>query len=83
MNDLEVEIDVGLCNDTMPPIVVPLSDRAKEKMDLPEGALGALFIDNSAQEFLAVFPSDWICGNIELEYGDKDLIVLMSIKVLH
>jgi len=76
-------VDIGLYYGTMPPIIVPLSDRAREKMGLEEACLGAMFLEDAAEDVLAsIAEEDWlVCELEDLPYGD--LINLMNIKLLH
>ena len=76
--------DIGLYYGCMPPIVVPLTDRAREKIGLTEFYDGAIFIDAEPMEVIAAISEDgWLLTEIEEMPESADVIKLMSIKVLH
>lgn len=65
MSDEKEEYDVGLWHLTNPPVVVPLSDRAKEKMCMPEGTSGVIFPYDTPDEVLGFFGDDFTFTNLE------------------
>lgn len=77
-------IDINLCFICTPPLMIPVSDRAKEKMNLPEGVGSAIMLEDlDAIGTLGLLcDNDWILGNQD-EPPESKLIMLMSTKVLH
>lgn len=73
--------DVGLYFACVPPLIVPLSARAKEKLPCGAGFDAVMFLEDSAEEVLATFPPDWVA--VALEDFDGNRVKLLSIKVLH
>jgi hypothetical protein len=81
-NDDE-EADIGFYYGCIPPIVVPLSQRAKDKLALTEFYDGALFLDCEPMDVLvAISNHDWSLINLD-EPPEGGVIKLMNIKVLH
>lgn len=74
------EPDIGLFFATTPPIVVPLSQRAKDRMRLPEGVDCAIFLEEP-EKVLAMFGEDYLVLMLK-EYSPK-LIKPMSVQRLH
>lgn len=74
--------DVGMSWVVTPPIIIPLSARAKDKMRLPEGADAGIYLDADPVEALELFEDDYIIIVLEEDYI-PNLIAVMSIKVLH
>ena len=72
--------DVGLCFLTSPPLIVPISQRAKDRLQLPEGVDCALFMEQ-AEKVIALFGEDYVFLHLE-EYEPK-LIMPLSIQRLH
>ena len=72
--------DILICYATMPPMIIPVTEQAKRILPLGE-ADAALFLDDDAEDVLALFGDDMIVAMRE-EYRPK-LIVTMSIKQLH
>lgn len=62
------DIDMGINFITQPPVLIPISRRAKAFMDLPAGCDGAI-IAESAEKVLAALPDDWTFGNVTDELG--------------
>ena len=56
-------MDVGLWFATVPPVLVPVSDRAKKMLPLPEGCDGMIVLDEPA-DIMQRFPDDWTVGEI-------------------
>ena len=83
MQNEDQEADVGLYYGCIPPIVVPLSQRAKDKLNLTEFYDGALFMNCAPIDVLkAICEHDWMLITLEEPPGGG-VIKLMSIKVLH
>jgi hypothetical protein len=80
----EPEVDINLCFLCSPPLIIPVSDRAKARISLPEGVEAALFLEDPAEDVLSVVLAreDWIIGTTD-DPPSSELIKLMSIKVLH
>ena len=77
----EVEIDILVCYLMQPPALVPLSKRAKEVLDLPEGTDAAVFLEDTAEEVMGAFEDDYVLGMDDCHVPKN--IVTMSIKLLH
>jgi hypothetical protein len=82
VSDSKVEPDVGLCWSTSPPLVVPLSKRAKGIIKLPENVDCAIFLNDSPEMIMGLFPEDTIIMAMAEDYA-PNLIVAMTIKQLH
>ena len=76
----DMEIDISLCFHTMPPVLVPVSDRARKKFGLEHGTC-AMFLEHDAEEVLDAIDDDWVLFNDE-EYMPKNIVV-MTINKLH
>lgn len=53
-------IDIGICQKTSPPVLIPVSERALKKLDLPEGADCCIFLENNPLDIMSQFPDDWM-----------------------
>jgi hypothetical protein len=80
----EPDIDINLCFLCSPPLVIPVSDRAKARMCLPDGVEAALFLEDPAENVLDIIAADgdWMIATTD-DLPSNELIKLMSIKVLH
>jgi hypothetical protein len=78
------EIDINLCFLCTPPLIIPVSDRAKARMALPEGVEAALFLEDPAENVLSIIVAegDWMIATTD-DLPSSELIKLMSIKVMH
>lgn len=52
--------DVGICQKVTPPVVVPISERAIAKLDLPVGVDCCIFLEAHPFDVLSLFPDDWV-----------------------
>lgn len=78
----EKEPDVGFyfaMGDT--PLLIPISQRAKDKLNMPRGADCAIFIGEHPYDVLRIFGDGYIFSTLE-EYTPV-LIAAMTIKQLH
>ncbi len=57
------DMDVGLWFATVPPVIVPVSKRAKKILRLPEGFEGMIVLEEPAS-IIAKFPDEWMIGEI-------------------
>jgi hypothetical protein len=73
--------DVGMYFKCMPPIVVPISDRAKARLGWTGFYDGYIFLENPVEEVLALFDEDWVV--VDLEEFNGEVVKLATIKTLH
>jgi hypothetical protein len=64
-------------------VMVPLTDRAKFIMDLPEGAQGAWLDEISPMDLLVLFPDDFIVGKERQLIDESKIVTLQMDKGLH
>lgn len=72
-------VDVKLYFGTSPPCMVPMSSRAKEYLDLPEGVEGILLTDCPSKA-IAVFPPDYV---FEETKQSPKIVAITGISRLH
>ena len=63
--------------------MVPLSDRAKLVMDLPEGAQGAWLDEVSPMDLISLFPGDFVVGKDRQLINEGKIVTLHIDKTLH
>ena len=81
---IDVEVDIGLYYGCMPPIVVPISDRAKAKIGMTDFHDGVIFLDADPVEvMIAISEDSWVLVELDELPSGAEVIKLMSIKVLH
>jgi hypothetical protein len=68
------EADIGFWHGIVPPAIMPLSDRAKEHMDLPEHCDAVVLIDGP-DRVLASFPDGYSIVAIGRDEGPHTLAV--------
>jgi len=73
--------DVGICFLTDPPLIVPLSSRAKLRLGLPEYADSILYLDSSPAELLGKLEDDWMV--VTLEDYEPSVIMVSKLRELH
>ena len=74
-------IDVAFCDRVMPPLIIPVSARAKERLNLADDCDCALFYMDTAEEVLAMFGEGYVF-TMDTEYVAKKIAV-MTINMLH
>ena len=73
--------DIGLFFGVDPPLIVPISKRAVEFFQLPDGYDCTLYIEEDPADVLKLFPENWIVVTLE-EYTPNSAI-FRSINRLH
>lgn len=76
------EPDIGLSWKTSPPLVVPISQRARDILNLPAGVDCAVFLEEEPERVMSIFPDDLLIISMEEDYNPK-LIATATIKQLH
>lgn len=66
--------DIGLWHQTSPPVIIPMSKRAMELMDLPEGADGAIFLCD-ANEWVDSVPDDFVVAALHADYHPGYIVI--------
>lgn len=62
--DQSLDVDLKLCFETTPPIMVPMSDRAKLHFSLPEGVEGVILV-GELEHVLGSVPADYVMQNTD------------------
>ena len=77
----DVEVDIGMYFEVMPPLIIPISERAKEFLGLDEGVDAGIAFETTPEETIGCFPEDWVVAT--MENCDVSLIAVLTIKQLH
>ena len=72
-------IDIAMYFATVPPILIPVSERAIKMLGLPEGVDGILIMDEP-ENIISAFPADYIVGAAT---EVPRVVVLAGLEVLH
>lgn len=74
------DVDIQICYITMPPLFIPVSDLAKEIIELEEGYDCGIFLEASAEEVMAFLPETALIQEVEFI---PTSIQVLTIKPLH
>jgi hypothetical protein len=77
--------DIGLWTETTPPVVVPMSKRAKAHMELPTDVCGAIFLCD-ALHWMDTVPSDYIIANLGNDWRPRRIVIgelILAAESLH
>lgn len=61
-NPKTVGVDILVCYLIQPPALIPLSERAKKVLALPEGVESVIFPVDTAEEVMGLFEEDYVLG---------------------
>ncbi len=79
----EKEYDVGIWHLTNPPVIVPLSDRAKEMMCMPKEVSGVIFPYDTPEEVLGFFGEDFTFTNLEADNYAPTRVSIGNLQTFH
>lgn len=80
---MEKDSDVGIWHLTNPPVIVPLSDRAKEMLKLPEGATGIIYPYDTPDQVLGQFGEDITFKNLETDDYAPVTVAIGNLQTHH
>ncbi len=75
------EPDIKLCFKTMPPCIIPVSERAKKLIALPDNVDAVILLNTDPDQAMGAIPGHWIIGD---EEEPPALVALIKeLEVLH
>jgi hypothetical protein len=77
------ENDVGIWHLINPPVIVPLSKRAREVMKMPEGTNGVIFPYDPPEAVLGLFPKDFVFKNLEMDDFAPLIVSIGNLQTFH
>ena len=72
-------VDVNMYFGVQPAALIPVSDRAKLLLSLPDNVDGVI-INDEPQKVLSVFPEDYVMGQTETP---PKIVAITGLEVLH
>lgn len=75
--------DVGIWHLTNPPVIVPLSDRAKKIMMMPEGVTGVVFPYDAPEAVLGLFGEEFTFKNLEVDDFAPTMVSIGNLQTFH
>ena len=73
------DVDLTICFATVPPMIAPISERAKKWLALPKGAEAALII-GEVEEVFAALPEDYVLAHVD---DLPEIVAVATIGRLH